>query len=136
MSWWLTPVIPATQEAEIRGITVQIQPGQIVHETLSQKSSSQKKGWCHGSSNKRASLASVRLWVQTPVPPLKTKKYIKLKTHSTKEAEWPIWYAGSITCNTVLHTVCESLYMYSHSIKAHESKKTTNLNSKCQWRRS
>jgi hypothetical protein len=39
----LTPVIPATQEAEIRRITVQRQPGQIVHETLSQKHPSQKR---------------------------------------------------------------------------------------------
>jgi hypothetical protein len=35
-------VILATQEAEIRRITVQSQPGQIVHETLSQKKNSQK----------------------------------------------------------------------------------------------
>jgi hypothetical protein len=34
---WLTPVIPATQEVEIRKIVVQSQPEQIVHETLSQK---------------------------------------------------------------------------------------------------
>jgi hypothetical protein len=32
---WFTPVILATQEAEIRRIMVQGQPGQIVHETLS-----------------------------------------------------------------------------------------------------
>jgi hypothetical protein len=33
----------ATQEAEIRRIMVQSQPGQIVHKTLSSKSSTQKK---------------------------------------------------------------------------------------------
>jgi hypothetical protein len=31
------PIILATQETEIRRLTVQSQPGQIVHETLSQK---------------------------------------------------------------------------------------------------
>jgi hypothetical protein len=40
--WWLTPVILATQEAEIRRITVRSQPGQIVQETLSQKHPSPK----------------------------------------------------------------------------------------------
>jgi hypothetical protein len=37
------PVILAIQEAEIRRITVQSQPGQIVYETLSQKNSTQKR---------------------------------------------------------------------------------------------
>jgi hypothetical protein len=41
-SQWLTSVIPATQEAEIRRIMVQSQPGQIVHESLSQKHPSLK----------------------------------------------------------------------------------------------
>jgi hypothetical protein len=35
--WWLTPVILAKQEAEIRRIMVRRQPRQIVHEPLSQK---------------------------------------------------------------------------------------------------
>jgi hypothetical protein len=35
--WWLTPVIPATQEPKIRRITVRSHPGQIVLETLARK---------------------------------------------------------------------------------------------------
>jgi hypothetical protein len=41
--WWLTPVILAIQEAEIRRIMVQSQPRKIVHETLSRKNPSQKR---------------------------------------------------------------------------------------------
>jgi hypothetical protein len=41
---WLTPVILATQDTEIRRIVVQSQPRQIVCETLSQKKSHHKKG--------------------------------------------------------------------------------------------
>jgi hypothetical protein len=39
MSWhqWLTPIILASWEAEIRRITVQSQHGQIASDTLSQK---------------------------------------------------------------------------------------------------
>jgi hypothetical protein len=38
------PVILATQEAEIRRIEVQSQPGQIVHKILSRKKPIPKKG--------------------------------------------------------------------------------------------
>jgi hypothetical protein len=40
---WLTPVILATQEAEIKRIAVRSQPEQIVHEILSQKKTLHKK---------------------------------------------------------------------------------------------
>jgi hypothetical protein len=40
---WLTPVIPATQEAEIRRIAIQSPPRQTVRETLSRKNPPQKK---------------------------------------------------------------------------------------------
>jgi hypothetical protein len=40
--WWFTPIILATQEVEIRTI-VRSQPGQIVHETLFQKTPSQNR---------------------------------------------------------------------------------------------
>jgi hypothetical protein len=40
----LTPVILATQEAQIRRLMVQTQPGQIVLKTLPQKTH-RKKGW-------------------------------------------------------------------------------------------
>jgi hypothetical protein len=39
----LMPIIIGTQEAEIRRMVVQSQPGQIVLKTLSQKNPSQKK---------------------------------------------------------------------------------------------
>jgi hypothetical protein len=45
---WPVPLIPATQEAEIRRIAVQNQPGQIVHKTQSQKNPSQKRSWWSG----------------------------------------------------------------------------------------
>jgi hypothetical protein len=41
---WLTPVILATQEADIRRIAVRSQPGQIVCKTLSQRKAHHKKG--------------------------------------------------------------------------------------------
>jgi hypothetical protein len=40
---WLTPLILATQKAEIRRITVQSQLGKLVHEIISGKNPSQKR---------------------------------------------------------------------------------------------
>jgi hypothetical protein len=40
---WLTPIILATKEAEIRKIAGRSHPGQIVHETLSQKTLNKKE---------------------------------------------------------------------------------------------
>jgi hypothetical protein len=41
--WWLTPVILATWETEVRRIVVRGQPRQIVHKTISQKYSKQNR---------------------------------------------------------------------------------------------
>jgi hypothetical protein len=41
---WLTPIILATEETELRRTTVQSQPGQSVQETLSRKNPSLKTG--------------------------------------------------------------------------------------------
>jgi hypothetical protein len=43
--WWLTPVILATQETEIRRIAVQSQLQQIVLKTLISKKPITKKDW-------------------------------------------------------------------------------------------
>jgi hypothetical protein len=56
--WWLMPVILATQEAEIRKITIRSQLGQTVNETLPQKKKKKKKkpfikkGWWSGLSSR------------------------------------------------------------------------------------
>jgi hypothetical protein len=45
---WLTPVILATQEAEIRRIEVRSQQGQIICETPISKKPITEKGWWSG----------------------------------------------------------------------------------------
>jgi hypothetical protein len=62
------PVFLATQEAEIRRIMAHSQPGQIVHETLSRKNPTPKKGWWSDS--------RYRTQVQIPVLQKRKKKII------------------------------------------------------------
>jgi hypothetical protein len=81
---WLTPVILATQEAEIRRTAVRSQSGQIVPKTISKKSFTKKFWW----SGLRCSP-----WIQALEP--HTHKHTHTKTH-TKVTGW-IW-SKYITC--------------------------------------
>jgi hypothetical protein len=74
---WLTSVILATQETEIRSITVRSQSGQIVGETLFQKSPS-KKG-----------TGGVAQGVGPEFKPQHPKKRQKSASHTCKY----IWYS-------------------------------------------
>jgi hypothetical protein len=55
--WWLTPVILATPEAEIRGLPFETSPGQIVLKTLP-NTHTKKRGWRRGSSGRVPALGS------------------------------------------------------------------------------
>jgi hypothetical protein len=48
--WWLTPVILATQEAEIRRISVRSQPGQIVPQDPISHTKKENPQNCHNES--------------------------------------------------------------------------------------
>jgi hypothetical protein len=69
--WWLSPVILATWEAEIRRIAVWSQPqANGLWDPIS-KIPNSKKGWRSGSSNR----ASMRYWVQITVLPKKRRNH-------------------------------------------------------------
>jgi hypothetical protein len=94
-SWWLSPIIPATQEAEIRRIAVQSQLGQIVQETLSWKHTTQNRASrllqvveCLPSKHEALSSNPVLLPLY---PPQKKKKNTNLRPcHSDLDAYiWP-----------------------------------------------
>jgi hypothetical protein len=72
--WSLTPVILATQEAEIRRIMAQSQPGQIVCRDPILKIPITKKDCVVAQVVERTCLKSTRPSVQTPVLPKKKKK--------------------------------------------------------------
>jgi hypothetical protein len=81
---WVTPVILATQEAEIRRTAVQSQPRQIVCKILSQKSTSQKSA---GGGSR------CRPWVQALVlqKKEKTRLWVWFKWQSTSLASARSW---------------------------------------------
>jgi hypothetical protein len=60
--WWLTPIILAIQEAEIRRIVVTSQPwaSSLPQEPISKKKKITKMDWQSGPSSKSTCLASVR----------------------------------------------------------------------------
>jgi hypothetical protein len=72
LCWWLTPIILVTWETETRRIKVRSQPRQIVQETLSQKNQ-HRKGLTEQLKGYSTCLASMKPWVQTPVPSKKKK---------------------------------------------------------------
>jgi hypothetical protein len=85
--WWLMPIILATQEAKIRWNTIEASPGKKLRRPYTKKSIT-KKGWWSGSngriqdwrydsSSRATCFASVKLWVQTPVPQKKKVEYIR-----------------------------------------------------------
>jgi hypothetical protein len=95
----LTPVILATQEAQIRRITVQSQPGQIVLEMLSRKTL-HKKGW----------------WSDSGVAPEFKPQYCQKKKKKKKKArimcclsyvQNPVWLLH-IPCSWLLLTSAHS----------------------------
>jgi hypothetical protein len=81
-----SPIVPATQEAEIRMIVVQGQPGHIVLQTLYQKKKKKKKDYWSGS-------RCVGPWVQTLAPNKQTKKSMQIEGFSLGRAGssilWP-----------------------------------------------
>jgi hypothetical protein len=70
------PVILATQEADIRRITIWSQPRQIVQEPLFQKKKKKitKRAGGEAEAGKSTCLGSMRPQVQTHVPPKEEKK--------------------------------------------------------------
>jgi hypothetical protein len=86
----LWPLILAIQEAEIRRIVDQSQPGQIVYRPIS-KNPSQKKGWWNGSrwSGSRWSGSRCRLNFQTLVLEKKRKRKKEKKRNVVKDYRMP-----------------------------------------------
>jgi hypothetical protein len=113
----LTPVILATQEAEIRRIVVRPSPGQIVHETLSWKYPS----WCLIHSKNLCQCYNV------PPPSITIIKINKYKIKKKVKGEiWPGWFKPVILA-------FGRLRLEDHSLSLAQAKSLRDPNSTYSW---
>jgi hypothetical protein len=84
---WLTPIILATQEAEIKRIEVRSQPEQIVLKTLSRKYPTQKKAG-EVAQVVECLLSKHKAKFKTPGPP--KNKRIKECIHYAYQSAWSV----------------------------------------------
>jgi hypothetical protein len=106
LCWWLTPIILVTWETETRRIKVRSQPRQIVQETLSQKNQ-HRKGLTEQLKGYSTCLASMKPWVQTPVPSKKKKKsFSRPQANEWTTGPRSVWLQSPVTIFNELSQSC------------------------------